>query len=122
MSGGIRPAAELSVSRPLVGRRESCKLTQISEHESRSSSEGPTSVPAVWSLVLGVLSVPPFPFGPLTGIPAILCGRKAIRTIQAAPQPHRRTVLARAGIVLGYIGIFITIGLVFLILAGVVRP
>lgn len=97
-------------------------MTGVSEHESRTASEGPISIPAVWSMLLGVLSVPPFPFGPLTGIPAILCGHNAIRAIRNAPQLHRGMALARTGIVLGYVGIFVTIVLLVLILAGVVRP
>ena len=98
------------------------RLARTSKHESGASPEAPTSVPAVWSLVLGILSMPPFPFSVLTGVPAIFYGRKAIRAIRTGRQPHRGMALAWTGVVLGYTSILITILLVVLIVTGVLRP
>ena len=97
-------------------------MAGTSEHESGVSPEGPTSDPAVRSLVLGILATPPFPFSVLTGIPAILYGRKAIRARKTGRQPHRGMALAWTGVALGYASILVAILLVVLILTGVLRP
>ena len=97
-------------------------MAQTSEPENRRSPREPTSVPAVWSLVLGILSTPPFPFGVLTGIPAILYGRKAIRAIRTERQPQRGMALAWTGVILGSASVLLTIVLVVLIVTGVLRP
>ena len=76
---------------------------------------------ALWSIALGVLSMPPFPFGFLAGVPAIITGRRAIRAILA--NGHYRGIgLARAGVVLGYISIVVSLFLVALIFTGVLKP
>jgi hypothetical protein len=59
------------------------------------------------ALTLGVLSLL---LGVLTGLPAIWVGRKALRRINAADGALRGRWAAWAGIVLGFVGVAITIG------------
>lgn len=75
---------------------------------------------AIWSVVLGILSMPPFPFGFLTGIPAVLCGNKALNIIEK--DAHRGKGLAWTGIIMGYLSILLTVILIILILTGILKP
>lgn len=77
---------------------------------------------AVWSFILGILSTPPFPFGILTGIPAILYGRKAVHLIKSSPQLFQGLALAWTGVTLGYLSIVVTVVLIALILTGILKP
>lgn len=86
------------------------------------SPAGPRPRVAVLSFILGILSTPPFPFSVLTGIPAILYGRKALHLIRTGPQPYRGLALARIGVALGYFSMVITLLLIVLILIGVLKP
>jgi hypothetical protein len=97
-------------------------MARTSRREGGASSKRPTSDPAVLSLVLGILATPPFPFSVLTGIPAILYGRRAAHARKSGQQPHRGMALARTGIALGYASILVAILLVVLIVTGVLRP
>ena len=65
-------------------------------------NESKTSSGAVWSLVLGILSL--LCLGPVTGIPAVICGHKARGTIRRSSGAVTGSVMAMAGLVLGYIG------------------
>src|SRR5438105_4766602 len=68
---------------------------------------GPRSGLAVTSLVLGVLSV--VCFGILAGIPAIICGHVARGRAKRQPAQYGGAGQALAGLVLGYVSIFITL-------------
>lgn len=72
----------------------------------------PSVVPAaVWSLVLGVLSI--LCLGIVTGIPAIICGHSARSRIRKDPASASGDGMALAGLILGYLGTAVTV-LVFL--------
>ncbi len=58
---------------------------------------------ATASLVLGILS--PLRFGPLTGIPAIICGHQARGKIQRSNGALTGDGMALAGLILGYISL-----------------
>ena len=75
---------------------------------------------AIWSIVLGILSLPPFPFSFLTGIPAIVCGNKAMNAIKT--NAFRGRGLALTGIIMGYLSIFLTVIIIILILTGNLEP
>jgi DNA-directed RNA polymerase subunit RPC12/RpoP len=60
-----------------------------------------TSAGAIWSFVLSLLSV--LCFGPLTGIPAIICGHVAYSNINKSQGTLTGGGLAVAGLVIGYI-------------------
>ena len=62
-----------------------------------------TSALAVWSLVLGVLSL--MCFSILAAIPGVICGHKAISRIGKSGGGLSGKGLAIAGLVTGYIGI-----------------
>ncbi len=65
------------------------------------------------ALTLGVLSLV---FGVLTGVPAVWVGRKALVHIKDADGGVRGRWAARAGIVLGCVGVALTLGsLIFLL-------
>lgn len=60
---------------------------------------------AVASLVLGVLSI--FCLAPLTAIPAIICGHMARSRIRRLPALYHGANQALAGVILGYLSIFL---------------
>ncbi len=72
---------------------------------------------ALWSLVLGLLSIVACGF--IAGIPAIILGGSAKREIRAAAGAQGGASMATAGIVLGWISVAIT-GLVFLFILAIV--
>jgi hypothetical protein len=65
-----------------------------------------TSVLAIWSLVLGVLSL--MCFGMLTGVPAIICGHVAQYRIKQSGGSLGGSGLSIGGLVTGYIGTLLT--------------
>ncbi len=66
-----------------------------------------TSAGAVWSLVLGILSFTCF--GPVAGIPGIICGHVALSNIKKSAGAVSGAGLAIAGFVLGYVNLAICI-------------
>jgi hypothetical protein len=64
-----------------------------------------TSPLAVWSLVLGILSLLCFSF--ITGIPAIICGHMGRSKIRDSQGALKGEGLALAGLILAYISIAI---------------
>jgi hypothetical protein len=80
----------------------------------QSQSQIPkTSAGAVWSLVLSLLSFACL--GPLTGIPAIICGHVAHANIKRSQGGLTGDGLAVAGLVIGYI---VSVGWILLIALG----
>ena len=80
-----------------------------------------TSTLAIWSLVLGIMSLTVLPI--LAAIPAIICGHKAHSRINGSAGALAGRGLANAGLVTGYlsIGLILTCILIGMI-AGVVGP
>lgn len=72
-----------------------------------SDQEQQTAPLAVISLVLGFLSC--VIFGILSGIPAVICGHISLSRLKREPNKYKGRRLAIAGVVLGYIGILLTI-------------
>lgn len=72
---------------------------------------------AITSFVLGLGAVV-LCLGPLTGIPAIICGHVAHNRTRRAPAQFGGAGLAIAGFVLGYVGLLLT----FLILPAMLLP
>ncbi|MDO9542911.1 MAG: DUF4190 domain-containing protein [Kiritimatiellia bacterium] len=70
---------------------------------------------AIWSLILGILSI--FACGPLTGIPAIICGHMARAKIKAEQETLTGDGMALAGLIMGYFSIVVFI---LLIIVGIV--
>lgn len=72
---------------------------------------------AIWSLVLGILSV--VACGPVTGIPAIICGHMARSTIKMDPDNLSGEGMALAGLIMGYFSIiaFILLAIVGILIA-----
>lgn len=62
---------------------------------------------SVWSLVLGILSI--FSCGPLTGIPAIICGHLARSKIKMDPDNLSGEGMALAGLIMGYFSVVLVI-------------
>jgi hypothetical protein len=95
-------------------------MEKIFDTQSKHNSKVPLSNLAIWSIVLGILSTPPFPFSFLTGIPAIIFGQKAINKIKI--NNYRGKTLASIVIILGYISIFITVVLIVAMFLGILKP
>jgi hypothetical protein len=74
-----------------------------------------SSALAIWSLVLGVLSLPCFSI--LTGIPAVICGHIAKSRINASGGRLTGSGLALAGLITGYLSIVLSIVLVPMMIA-----
>lgn len=73
-----------------------------------------TSAGAVWSFVLSLLSF--LCLGPLTGIPAIICGHVSYSNIKKSQGTLTGGGLAVAGLVIGYIA---TVGWIMMIALGI---
>ena len=75
-----------------------------------------TNLPlAIWSLILGILSV--VSCGPLTGIPAIICGHMARAKIKSEPETFSGDGMALAGLIMGYFSI---VAFVLMIILGII--
>jgi competence protein ComGC len=68
-----------------------------------SASQPKTSALAIWSLVLGILSLACFTI--FAAIPGVICGHKALSKIKRSSGALTGQGLAIAGLVTGYIGI-----------------
>lgn len=86
------------------------------------SAGGPRQTPgtAVASLILGIMGVAACT-GPLTGIPAIICGHMARGRIAREPQRYTGAGLALAGLIMGYVSLLFAIAWLA-ILAGMLLP
>jgi len=62
---------------------------------------------ATASLVLGILSI--MCLGFFAGIPAVICGHMAKSTFKKEPEKYSGDGLATAGLILGYVGIAISL-------------
>lgn len=70
-------------------------------------NEQKNSSAAVWSLVLGILSL--VLLGPLAAIPAIICGHLSRRDIRRSNGALAGGGMALAGLIMGYLAIVATI-------------
>lgn len=74
-----------------------------------------TSALAIWSLVLGILSLSCFSI--FTAIPGVICGHKALGAIKRSGGVIHGQGLAIAGLITGYIGIAFAIFVIPLMMA-----
>ena len=74
-----------------------------------------TSALAVWSLVLGILSLVCFSI--FAGIPGVICGHKALGRIKRSGGVLTGQGLAIAGLITGYIGIALAVFMIPLMFA-----
>ncbi len=65
----------------------------------------PNSPLAVWSLVLGILAI--ISCGPISGIPAIICGHMARSKIKMEPDAWTGDGMALAGLIMGYFSVIL---------------
>lgn len=97
--------------------------TTHTSHHTRGVVPGPSPL-ASWSLGLGIAGL--LLFGPLTGIPAIICGHKARSRIRNSSGITTGSGLALAGLITGYIatvlGIIILPLMAFIIGGSSVAP
>jgi hypothetical protein len=70
---------------------------------------------AIWSLVLGILSL--FCFYIFTAIPGVICGHKALSLIKSSGGALKGEGLAIGGLVTGYLGIALSLFLIPLLAA-----
>jgi prepilin-type processing-associated H-X9-DG protein len=75
---------------------------------------------AIWSLVLGILST--LLFCLFLGLPAIICGHLALGKIRASGNRLQGRGQAIAGLVMGYLGVFLTILFMIGMFAGMLIP
>ncbi len=72
----------------------------------------PSSGLAIASMVCGIVGYLTCYFVAILGIPAVICGHMALSQIKNSPVPMGGRGMAIAGLVLGYLGIAITLGLI----------
>jgi uncharacterized protein DUF4190/uncharacterized protein DUF4339 len=77
------------------------------------AAAGQTEPLAIWSFVMGVLSL--LCCGFILGIPAVICGHLALSKFQKEPQLQGKG-LATAGLIIGYVAI--TFWLIYVLLFG----
>ncbi len=75
-----------------------------------------TNQKAVWALVLGILSI--VACGLLAGIPALIVGGSARKEIAASGGGQTGDGMAKAGVIMGWISVAITVVVVLLIAVG----
>lgn len=76
-----------------------------------------TNQKALWSMILGILSL--VCCGLLAGIPALILGNSAQKEIAASGGAQSGEGMAKAGVILGWISIALSIlGLIFAIATG----
>jgi hypothetical protein len=104
----------LDAERPVLGHGWQPTYYQKERNKPMTNGQVKTAGIAITSLVLGILSYI-LCLGPLTAIPAIICGHVAKSKIKAAAGALGGDGLARAGLILGYanIGLMIVIILSF---------
>jgi competence protein ComGC len=74
-----------------------------------------TSALAIWSLVLGILSL--FCFSIFAAIPGVICGHKALSRIKNSGGALAGQGLAIGGLVTGYIGVLLAIVMIPMMMA-----
>ena len=80
----------------------------------------PNSGLAIASMVCGIAGYLTCYFVGVLGIPAVICGHMAISQINNSPVPVAGRGMAIAGLILGYLGILITLGAVLSFVFAVV--
>jgi hypothetical protein len=78
----------------------------------------PTSNEAIWSLVLGILSLTCL--GLIAGIPAVILGNVGKKKILASGGAIRGSGLATAGLVMGWVSIGLSAAFILLMIIGVI--
>jgi len=78
----------------------------------------PTSNEAIWSLVLGILSL--VCLGLIAGIPAVILGTIAKKKISASGGNIRGQGLATAGLVMGWVSIGLSAAFILLMIIGAI--
>ena len=72
----------------------------------------PTSGLAIASMVCGIISIVLCFYHGLLGLPAVICGHLAISQINSSPLPMAGRGMAIAGLVMGYLGIAMSVGFI----------
>jgi hypothetical protein len=72
----------------------------------------PTSGLAIASMVCGIVAIITCYFAGLLGLPAVICGHLALSQINGSALPMAGRGMAIAGLVLGYLGIVMSVGFI----------
>jgi competence protein ComGC len=92
-------------------------MSETSPPVSGNPSVPKTSALAVWSLVLGILSLVICLFAILAAIPGVICGHMALSRIKASGGALAGQGLAIAGLITGYLGILLGLIAIPMVLA-----
>ena len=90
-------------------------MSNTTPNPSDTSTPAKTSTLAIWSLVLGILSLACFSI--FAAIPGVICGHKALGRIKRSGGVLTGQGLAIAGLVTGYIGIALAVLVIPMMLA-----
>ena len=72
----------------------------------------PTSGLAIASMVCGIVAIITCYFAGLLGLPAVICGHLAISQINGSSMPMGGRGMAITGLILGYLGITMSVGFI----------
>jgi hypothetical protein len=72
----------------------------------------PTCGLAIASMICGIVGIVTCYFAGLLGVPAVICGHLAIARINGSPVPMAGRGMAIAGLILGYLGIAMSVAAV----------
>ena len=118
------------------GMRDWLPLSSVQELQSTSMSSysppgapgygyyppvAPTSGLAIASMICGIVGYLTCYFVGLLGIPAVICGHMALNRINSSPYPVGGRGMAISGLILGYLGILITLGSVMALAIAIFR-
>lgn len=92
---------------PYQGGQQQQQYQSSQQHYQSGPPQGETNVCAIWSLVLGILSL--VCCGCFSAIPAVICGHIALNQIKESGDTQGGRGMAIAGLVLGYGLIALTI-------------
>lgn len=79
---------------------------------------GATSGLAIASMVCGIVSIFLCYLAGFLGLPAVICGHMALNRISQSPTPIGGRGMAIAGLILGYIGILISVGMIVVMIVA----
>ncbi len=96
--------------RPQLQQPAPHPVLAVSRNADNMSRPVQTSPGSIWSLVLGIISFTCF--GPLTAIPAVICGHVALSRIKKSAGTRTGSGMAIAGLVLGYVNLGLMIVLI----------
>ncbi len=108
--------AEVQAAGALTGTGQQASPYQSPTPYHHPGMIAPTSGLAIASLICGIVAL--MTCMVFIGIPAVICGHMALTAMNDSPTPIAGRGMAIAGLVMGYLGVLITLAFVIMMMAG----